>query len=99
MCDGVGAFCFENAMKTAFDSSKCECLPSCEYVEYKVKKDMAKINYDEECHSKDESAFAWGVEFKTKGKTLIPTFSDVSKPYDLLDLVGEKIRFESIEDV
>ena len=96
LCDGVGAYCFENALKKAFDSKQCKCLPGCEYVDYNIKKDVAKINFDEECNNKPTKAFDWDIgsneKVKTSGHVSLPYFSDVSKKYDLLDLVGEKIR-------
>ena len=88
LCDGVGAYCFEEAMKQKYNSSECICLPNCEQVRYGVEYDRAKINYNRECSTSTslQSGFSWGVELFVEG------FSDVKKNYDVLDLVAEKIR-------
>ena len=88
LCDGVGAYCFEESMNQQYNSTECRCFPNCEQVMYHADYDRAKINYKRECSLSTimQSSFSWNTQLA------VEQFSDVNKKYDVLDLLGEKIR-------
>lgn len=90
ICDGVQAFCFEQAMGEDYDRDACSCLQDCDEVVYDVNDFNHKVDFNQECDVRPWEelylpSFTAKVELK-KHK------SDTKGNFNLLDLVGEKMR-------
>ena len=73
------------------------CMPSCETISYTISSDNKKINFDEECHSADWKFSNLNYQSDLLGNIPMKKYPDISQPYDLTALIGEKTRLSCID--
>lgn len=93
MCDGVLAFCFENAMAEDYDQSQCQCLQDCEEFVYELSAFQNKVPVESQCDLRSN----WNqMSVQPVAITYVDLkkhFGDNRNSYDLPTLIGEKLRW------
>ena len=87
ICDGERSFCFDEAMATV--SEECQLTPDCEETQYTLYSYKYNLNSERECTIKNKVLRMDAIQ---NGSELPPLTSDPVNQYDLLSLVGEKLR-------